>query len=148
TALEPDRVDAREPRRTARGLHVRRDVLGDARSSADHGVAADPRELVDHAPTANDRPVLHRDVAGELNDVGEDDVIAEVAVVRDVRVGHEQTVPAHARRGARLRREVECGVLANLRAIADLEVRALARVLEILRWRAEYGAVMQVTSAA
>src|SRR5262245_65037774 len=111
-------------------------------------MAADPHELVDHGPTPDDRPVLHRDVAGELDDVREDDVIAKVAVVRDVRVRHQQAAPSHPRGGPRLCGEIERGVFADLGAVADVEIRSLARILEVLGRRAEHRAVVQPAALA
>ena len=98
---------------------------------------------------ADDRPVLDRDVAGELHGVGEDDVVADAAVVGDVRVGHEQAV---ARRCASSRprslARFSGHVLADHRVLADLEVRRLAAVLEVLRRAAQHGAVVDVRSRA
>ena len=54
-------------------------------------------ELVNTAERAHIRPVLDRDVPGESHTVSEDDVVPDTTVVRDMRVGHQQTVVPDAR---------------------------------------------------
>jgi hypothetical protein len=106
-------------------------------------VAADAHELVHERSAAEDRPVFHGDVACHLHGVRENDAIADLAIMRDMRVRHEQAVAADARRAAGFAREVRGHVLAHHRPIADHEVRRLAAVLEILRRAADHGAVVQ-----
>ena len=73
---------------------------------------------------AEDRPVADRDVAGELACVGEDGVVADLAVVREVHVGHDPVVVAQARHAGVLRRAaVDRDVLADGVAVADLHPR-------------------------
>src|SRR6185503_15022385 len=100
--LQAHGVDPGVPRRAARGLHERRDVLRHARAAADHAVPADARELVHDRAAADDRPVVHHDVAGELHRVRDHDPVPDGAVVRHVRVRHEEPVVADARGLARL----------------------------------------------
>ena len=61
-------------------------------AAADEGVLADAAELMDRAERADRGEVADLDVAGQRGVVGEDRVRADVAVVRDVRVGHEEVV--------------------------------------------------------
>ena len=86
------------------------------------------------AKRADPGVVLNHDVPGELRSVGKDDVIADDAVVADMRVGHDQVVAADARRAAALDRAAVYGAkLAKLVGIAHLEPDTLARVGQILR---------------
>ena len=86
------------------------------------------------------RVVLDDHVAGERGAVAEDRLVADMAVVRHVRVGHEQVViadarqPAAAGRAAMNRRE-----LADDVAVADHQARPLAAELEILRNQPDRG---------
>ena len=95
---------------------------------------ADLAELVHGGVAAQDHPVADLDVAGEGGAVGEHDLVADHAVVRDVRVGHEQVVVADAVtplswRGA----AIDGAALAEHVAVADLQARRLAVVLLVLR---------------
>ena len=73
-----------------------------------------PREAAD------ERVVLDRHVARELRAVDDDDVIGELAVVADVRVGHDEVVIADARDAAALRRaDVDADELADPIVRAD-----------------------------
>ena len=81
-------------------------------------------------------PSRRRDVAGELAGVGEDGVVADLAVVRDVHVGHDPVVVAEARDARVLHRAaVDRAVLADRVAVADLDRGGLAGVLLVLRRR-------------
>src|SRR5207249_11958532 len=77
--------------------------------------------------------VFDRHVAGHLDAVGEDDVVPDDAIVGDVDVRHDEAALADrglARRGGAA---VDRAVLADDRAVADLDPGLLALVLEILR---------------
>ena len=65
---------------------------------------ADARELVHEAERANHRVILHVDVAGQLRAIFQHHAVAEDAVVRHVRVRHDQVVAADARDVAALHR--------------------------------------------
>ena len=82
----------------------------------------------------SDRPVADIDVAAERRAIREDDLVAEAAVVRDVRIGHEEIVVAdagHARAGDVPRLTVH-GFAEHV-AVADLEPSGLALVFLVLR---------------
>src|SRR5258708_3154664 len=133
-ALEAFAVDAVGTGHVAGGGDERRQVLRQIRAHAGKGVRADMHELVDQRRGAEDRPVAHRDVAGELAGGGEDRVAADLAVVRGVHVGHDPGVAAEARhppiqRGAARERDV----LADGVVVADLDRGVLAGVLLVLR---------------
>ena len=76
--------------------------------------------------------ILNRDVAGQANRVGEDDVIAQLAVVSDVRVAEEESVGADAGGGLRNGAAVHGGVFTEHIVVADLEVGRLAGILQVL----------------
>ena len=63
-------------------------------------MAADAAELVDGRAGADVREVLDGDVAAERRVRPEDRVVADVAVVRHVHVGHEHVAVADSRDAA------------------------------------------------
>ena len=101
------------------------------------------------AERADPGVVLDHDVPGELRSIGEDHVIADHAVVTDVRVGHDQVVAADASRAATLDRAAVHGAeLAKLVRLAHFESHALARVGQILRVAADDGERVDMIVAA
>ena len=80
-------------------------------------------------------PSRRRDVAGELAGVGEDGVAADLAVVRDVHVGHDPVVVAQARDAGVLRRAaVDACTYSRMVLPSPISTaRGLARVLLVLR---------------
>src|SRR5262249_58058066 len=74
---------------------ARRDAIRRAAGHAsDHGVLADPDILVDGAEPAENGVILNDDVTAQGCVVGHDDMVADLAVMRDVRPHHEQAVVA------------------------------------------------------
>src|SRR2546430_9785358 len=138
--LQAFAVDAVGLRHVARGLHEGRQILRQIGAHAGEGVRADVHELVHERRGAEDRPVADGDMAGELAGVGEHRVAADLAVVREVHVGHDPVVIAHARTAAIQRgAAVDGDALAEGVAVADLDRGVLAAVLLVLRRRAERG---------
>ena len=86
----------------------------------------------------HDGPVPDLYMAGELRIVGENGVVADDAVVGDVHVGHDPVVVAHARyAGIAGRADVERAELTNGVAVTNDQLAGLARVLLVLRNRAQ-----------
>src|SRR5690606_34066547 len=66
--------------------------------------------------------------------VGEDDVVAELAIVRDMHVSHDPVVAAQARDATVLyRTKVDGDEFTDRVAVADDQLRRFARVLLVLR---------------
>src|SRR3954468_1315781 len=79
-------------------------------------------------------------MAAEHRAVGEGDVVADPAVVADVRIGHQKAAVADARDFAVvLRAGADRHALADLAIAADVEPRGAAAVAGRLRWGAERG---------
>src|SRR5436190_5491757 len=149
TALQPLAIDAVRPRHVSGRGDVRRQVLRQVGAHAGEGMRADVNELVDERRGTEDCPVAHGDVPCELAGVGEDGVIADLAVVREMHVSHDPVVVADPRdadieRGAAIHRDV----LADGVAVADLDRRVLAAILLVLRRRAERGKMEDLVVAA
>ena len=88
---------------------------------------------------ADDRVVLHDDVARQHGRVGHDDVVAHEAVMRDMDGGHQQAVVADARLLALAGGPVNRRAFANPRTVADADVAFLSVGLQILRRLADGG---------
>src|ERR1700680_468807 len=102
-------------------------------------MAADPHELVHSAQTGDDGPVFDRHMASELDDVGQNYIVSNVTVVRQMDVRHQQTVSSHARLEGMRGAAIDRCVLANHGPVTDLDGGFLTGVLEILRRPPEDG---------
>src|SRR6185436_10375597 len=109
----------------------------------------DMHELVHQRHAAEDHPVADGHMAGELNAVGEDGLAADLAVVRDVRIGHDPVLVCQPRDADVLRGAAADGdVLADGVVVADLDRSRLVGVLLVLRRRAERGEVEDLVALA
>ena len=98
---------------------------------------------------ADDGVVLHMNVSGELRAVFENDAVADDAIVRDVRVGHDEIVAADARDvAAFVRAAVGGGKFAEFIGVAHFEPGALAVIGEVLRIAADGGERIKMVVAA
>src|SRR5262249_46694976 len=90
--LERDDVNAPRPRGMTIDQHVWWHVVQHAAHAGHEAVRTDRRVMV-YAHAARDRGVIMNvNVASQQRAVGHDDVIANTAVVGDVRTGHEEVV--------------------------------------------------------
>ena len=138
--LQPLGVDAvRLGRGAAAGHHVGRHVAQHDRAAGDEGVHAHAAELVHHSAAAENDVIMDGDVAGERARMLARTVwLPTCAVVRQVHIGHDPVVVAHARDAHVLRGAgVEGAELADRVVIADLEPGRLAAVLLVLRHLAQ-----------
>ena len=106
-------------------------------------MGADVAELVNLRETAEDRPVTDGHVPGQAGVVAHDDVIAEVAIVGDVHVGHDPVVIADARAAATFASpSIKSAILANDVPRADLKSGLFASELFVLRRPADRAKLM------
>ena len=127
----------------AYGVRKRQHVLRHHAVSADEGVPPDAAELVHAGGGADHRPVPHRHVPAQRDGVGQHHVIADVHIVRHVRVGHQQVVVADAGdQAAALGAAMDGDEFADVVAVADARFGALAVVFQVLRGHA-HGAVRE-----
>ena len=87
-------------------------------------------------------------MAGEADGVGEDDVIPELTVVRDMRVAKEQVVRTDAGGRVVVGAAMHGAVFAELVEVADLEQRGLALVLQVLGFAADGCEGVELIAAA
>src|SRR5881396_3446750 len=136
--LQPFTVDSERLRRIAGGHDVRRQVLQQDRRDPGDRVRADRDELMGSGKAAQHGVVADLDVTGKSRHIGEDRVVADLAVMRDMHVGHDPVVAAdachaHVLHGA----AAESAVLADGVAVADLERGRFAGVFLVLGRPAE-----------
>jgi hypothetical protein len=111
-------------------------------------VPTDAHELVHRRQPGHDHLVLDGHVPGELRSVDQDHAVADVAIVREVHVRHDEARLAHRRAIGLGRAAVDVRVLADRRVVADLDPGLLALELEVLRVAAEDRADADLHAAA
>lgn len=111
--------------------------MDDFRKPADDGMLADPTELVRGGEPRDDRVVTDGDVSGKAAVVGKDDVIPQLAIVRDVGIAEEKIVRADARGQLLMRATVDRAVLTEDVVIAYFQSCRLTDVFEILGFPAD-----------
>src|SRR6201991_1195642 len=114
--------------------HEGRDVRAHQAAHADERMRAHLAELVHARVTGEDRPVADLRMPGERRVVGEHDMVAHLAVVRDMHVGQEPVVVADTRDTAAVTgATVDRDELTDEIAIADDDFGALALPFLVLR---------------
>src|SRR5437773_9957379 len=97
TPAHADFVQAIAFRVIADGERERQSVLHHHRVAADVSFAADATELMHAGIRADIRAVIDSDVTSERSCVGHNHVIANESIVRDVSLGHNESVIADLR---------------------------------------------------
>src|SRR5437588_4088721 len=104
---------------------------------ADEGMRSYTHEVVYGAQCSNASPVFDGYVSPERGRVRHDDVTANLAIVGDVGIGHDQVVVANPGASPALyRAAVDGDKLADLVMVADLQPCRFARVGDVLRRQA------------
>lgn len=93
-AAQSDHIEAADAV-VAPGNATRGEVEGDGGASLHEGQGADADELVDEAIAGDEGAIVHGDKAGEEGAIGDDDAVADPAVMAEMTVGHEQIVGAY-----------------------------------------------------
>src|SRR5205085_5341079 len=109
----------------------RQHVLHDLRLAADHRVAADAYELMTADIVRQEGVILYADVTGEGHVVGADDVVADLAIVRDMHADHQKVARADARRRACAARAMERHILADQIIVTDDELQSEEHTSEL-----------------
>src|SRR5580704_17713969 len=118
----------------SRSLGKGKNIAGNRGPASDKGIRANADEMVHRAERANRGPLFDRDVPAESRGVGKNHVIADRAIVGDVRVRHHQNVTTHASQSAALySAAIDGNELTNLVAVADFQASGFAGVGQILR---------------
>ena len=106
----------------------------DASETADESVGADANELVNGGAAAQNGEIADLAMASQHHVVGENNTLANAAIMRDVGVGQEHRARANDRfraaaRGAGVHRHA----FANEAILTDREADRLAAIFEVLR---------------
>src|SRR5882724_7385381 len=90
-ALQPNSVDPVSVR-VARGHSFRKwqHIFGDGCATSNKCMCPNADEMMYRTQCAYLGPVFHTDMSAERGSVGQDYVIANAAIMRDVGVGHDQ----------------------------------------------------------
>ena len=131
-AAQADRIQTAD-RIRARGDAEGRQILSDLGAALHDRQCADARELMHQRVAGDEHPVLHRDVACQQRAIRQNDMIAHRAIVRDVRVGHDEIIGADHRGVFNFRGAIDGGVFAKDVVIADDQARRFVFVFQILR---------------
>ena len=86
---------------------------------------AETAELVDSGEATDDDMILDRDMPGDGAVIRKNDVIADRAIVSDVRVGEEISVMADAGLGAWKSASVHCAKFAERVVVSDFQIGRL-----------------------
>ena len=91
-------------------------------------------KVVDRAKSADRGPLLDDNVAAKRRRIGENDVIANDAIVRNVGICHDERVAAHVGEPAALYgATIDSGELADHIVISYFEPGCFARITHVLR---------------
>src|SRR5215469_11827167 len=140
TPLQADHIQAGQTGPIADDAAERDHVGLDAGHAANHGGATNTHELMDRSGPADHGMIGDRHVTTHHRIVGNDHMIADGAIMCDMRHRHQHAVAADTRNSLPGHRAAVDGtMLAHLRACTDLATRRLAGVFQVLR-REAHGA--------
>src|SRR5690606_12005172 len=126
----------------------RRNILTHRAGTTNHAVCADTTELMHGSQTAQNGPVANMHVAAQLDAVGDNRVIADLAIVSNVGVGHDPVVIAHTGHAHILHRTgIDGDVFTNHIAIADFQASRFTSVLLVLRHAADGAETVEMVVA-
>src|SRR6185437_11399663 len=118
-------------------------VFGDGRPAADERIRSNVHKMMHWAKRADRGPFFDNYMPAKRRGVGQNYVVANHAVMRDVRIGHHQHVAAYARESAAFySATVDCHKLPHLVVIAHLQPRRFTFVAQVLRRHAN-GAIRE-----
>ena len=96
-ALQADDIEAGERGAIAERKPKGNEVVLDAGETADEGVRADANELMRGGAAAQNGEIADLAMAGQHHVVGQDDALADAAIMRDMGVGQEHRARANDR---------------------------------------------------
>ena len=113
-------------------------VFDDDRITADKGFETDTAELVNARIRADIGAVVNLDVTGERRGVCHYNLVSQKAIVRDVRLRHQQiSVADLGQTAAALRAAMNGDEFADVISIADFNACRFAAVFQILRRKSD-----------
>src|SRR3954462_3963906 len=140
TPAHADDVDAGEARRRIEHVAIRNDILADGRIACHHDTFTEPHMLMHGAVATEKHVVSDFTMTADHRVIGENDVVTDVAVMRDVRADHEEAAIANRRDTASAHSaSIDRDALADLAVRADDEPGRFTFVVHGLRRCAERG---------
>src|SRR3989344_5141692 len=132
-ALESADIESMRFGGISRRQQIRGDILECHRGDAGHGVSAHATELMNHGKATEDDIILDGDMPRQAGAVGENRMIADTAVVRDMTIRHDEIVMADPRHTAAGNgAATERAILPDDVTVADLQPGRLALVTQML----------------
>src|SRR6185312_4662405 len=93
-AAQTDQVETAQANMQANRDAVRNDIGADAGKPADESIAADAAELLRRGEATHDHAVADFEMPADNDPIREDNVVADDAIVTDMRSRHEEVVVA------------------------------------------------------
>jgi hypothetical protein len=122
------------------GFREGKDVASDRRPAADECMRADANKMVHRTKRSHRGPFFHDDVSAQSCGVGEDDVVSDHAIMRNVGVGHDESVAADASEASAFHgATIDGDEFADGVVVADFEARGFVFVTQILRRESDGG---------
>jgi len=101
-------------------------------------MCADPRELMDARHAPDDGIILDMDMSGKVRRIGHDDVVAELAIVGDMAIRHDEIAVAdHGHADVRRCRAIDRNVFTDRIELAEDDLCDFALVLQVLGFAAD-----------
>ena len=148
TAPQAHAVQPPHPARMAFHQAIGGNIPVDAGHPAHHRHPTDVNELVNAQTATHHRTVFDHHVARHLNGIGHHDVVAEIAVVAQMAIGHQQVAVADAGHLALFGGAVDRHAFPQRVSITDQHLGVGTAVLEILRRKPEAGAWVHLVVTA
>ena len=127
-------IDAVRCSRLARGHDVRRNILEYHAGNTRHDVGANFAELVHAGKPTQDGIVTHRHMSRQGSVIGENRMVAHLAVMGEMDIGHDPVVVADTRHARILRSaQIESAEFAYGIAVANFQPGRLSRIFLVLR---------------
>ena len=131
-------IDPSKRRDLALRKTERNDVAGDAANASHHNAFADLHELMDRRVAPDEGAAADADVTAEHGVVRKGDVVANVAIMRDVGTDHEEATFADpCNPAADFGADIHGNAFAYLAACSDNELGRFAAIVDRLWRRAE-----------
>src|ERR1700727_3412000 len=132
--LHPDDIETFETRILAVDEAIGNNVAANATDAADHGLRANPRELMHRGQATDEDKIADLAMTAKRGRGCEDDVIADLAIMSHMAAIHEETAVADAGNAAGAHRAgIHGHRLADGAVLTDLKPGRLAAIAERLR---------------
>ena len=134
TTLEAFAINAGRHRAIARSRHKRRHVLTDSSRKGSHGVRTDMAKLMHRGEATQEYPVAQMHVPRQGCIIGQDDIVAELAIMGDVHISHDPIIVTDACHAGILGcAQIEGNKFADGIAVTDFQPGWLTSVFFVLR---------------